>query len=89
MEDHDDICLCFHVPVCKVRKYMERTEPEVASQLSECLGVGTACGWCRPFLEKMHRQWKDGDKIEVHAEKSSYANCREAWKARERRTGEQ
>ncbi|MDP7236891.1 MAG: hypothetical protein QGI34_09185, partial [Candidatus Latescibacteria bacterium] len=46
-----------------------------------CLGVGTACGWCRPFLEKMHRQWKDGDKIEVHAEKSSYANRREAWKA--------
>ena len=82
MEDHDDICLCFHVPVGKVRRFMERTQPQVPSQLSECLGAGTGCGWCRPFLEKMHRQWACGEAVTLAGDPANYATRRQAWKDR-------
>ena len=32
----------------------------VASQLSECGGAGTGCGWCIPFLKQLHRQAVEG-----------------------------
>ena len=27
--------------------------PQRESQLAECHGAGTGCGWCRPFLKKL------------------------------------
>lgn len=59
---------------------MERTEPKVASQLSECLGAGTGCGWCRPFLEKMYRQWECGQEVTVSGDPINYASRRQVWK---------
>ena len=32
----------------------------MASQLSECSGAGTGCGWCIPFLKQLHRQAVEG-----------------------------
>lgn len=53
MQLDDEICLCFHVTRRKVEAYIRRERPRVPSQLSECGGAGTGCGWCRPFLARL------------------------------------
>lgn len=53
MELDDDICLCFHVSLRKVKKFIRLEKPTRPSQISQCFGAGTGCGWCRPFLEKL------------------------------------
>lgn len=40
---------------------MKREDPAVASLISECLGAGTGCQWCVPFLKELHRQHAEGD----------------------------
>lgn len=61
-EDPGDqhICVCFHVPRRKVEAYCRRERPRVASLLSECLGAGSGCGWCVPFLRALHRSICEG-----------------------------
>jgi NAD(P)H-nitrite reductase large subunit len=49
----DELCLCFHVTKRKVLAFLRVEEPERASQMSECFGAGTGCGWCRPYLRKL------------------------------------
>lgn len=56
MKDDDEICLCFHVTQRKVIQYIRIEKPKLASQLSECYGAGTGCGWCRPFLKRLLEQ---------------------------------
>jgi len=51
----DKICYCFHVTRRKLVNFVRRARPKVASQLSECGGAGTGCGWCIPFLKQIHR----------------------------------
>ncbi len=82
MRDEDDVCLCFHVSQRKLIAYLHRTKPRVASQLSGCLDAGTGCGWCRPFLEKLHQQWKDGEPIGLTVGQQSYADGRARHRAR-------
>ena len=53
MDIDEDICLCFHVTLRKVKKFIRLEKPVRASQISQCYGAGTGCGWCRPFLEKL------------------------------------
>jgi bacterioferritin-associated ferredoxin len=53
MQDDDELCLCFHVSRRKVASFIRIERPVRASQVSDCSGAGTGCGWCRPFLEKM------------------------------------
>ena len=53
MELDDELCLCFHVTKRKVINYLRVERPQRESQLSECHGAGTGCGWCRPFLKKL------------------------------------
>ena len=53
MRDDDHLCLCFHVTKRKVINYLRLEKPRAASQLAECYGAGTGCGWCRPFLKKL------------------------------------
>jgi len=53
MQDDDELCLCFHVSRRKVATFIRIERPVRASQISDCAGAGTGCGWCRPFLEKM------------------------------------
>jgi NAD(P)H-nitrite reductase large subunit len=52
----DEVCLCFHVTRRKLVNFLRVHRPRVASQLSECGGAGTGCGWCVPFLKQIHRQ---------------------------------
>lgn len=48
----DEICLCFHVTKRKVLNFIRVERPRRASQMSECFGAGTGCGWCRGLLER-------------------------------------
>lgn len=56
MEPDDEVCLCFHVTLRKLLSFLRVEKPRRASQLSECGGAGTGCGWCRPFLEQLFEQ---------------------------------
>jgi bacterioferritin-associated ferredoxin len=49
----DELCLCFHVSKRKVLNFLRVNKPKRASQMSECFGAGTGCGWCRPYLRKL------------------------------------
>jgi NAD(P)H-nitrite reductase large subunit len=53
MDLDENICLCFHVSLRKVKKFIRLEKPVRASQISQCYGAGTGCGWCRPYLEKL------------------------------------
>ena len=53
MELDDEICLCFHVTLRKVVNHIRIEKPALPSQLSECFGAGTGCGWCRPYLRRL------------------------------------
>lgn len=53
MDPDDDVCLCFHVSRRKLENYLRVNQPRKASQLSQCGGAGTGCGWCIPVLEKL------------------------------------
>ena len=53
MELDDKLCLCFHVTKRKVVNFLKVNRVRRASQLSECYGAGTGCGWCRPFLVRL------------------------------------
>ena len=60
MDLDDDLCLCFHVSKRKVVNFVRQTRPRLPSQLAECFGAGTGCGWCIPFLVKIHQQAAQG-----------------------------
>ena len=53
MQPDDDICYCYHVSMRKLVNFARRVRPEQASRMTECLGAGTGCGWCIPFLTKI------------------------------------
>jgi NAD(P)H-nitrite reductase large subunit len=59
------ICYCFHVSRRKLVNFMRLNRPKVASQLSECGGAGTGCGWCIPFLRQLHEQAVDGGQTDL------------------------
>src|SRR6516164_8553990 len=59
------VCYCFHVTRRKLVNFVRRRRPQVASQLSECHGAGTGCGWCIPFLRQIHQQEQYGSPTEL------------------------
>lgn len=80
MQLDDELCLCFHVSKRKVLNYLRVHSPRVASQLSECGGAGTGCGWCVPFLKKLHRQSLSIDPVDSkEIESTDYAEARAAY----------
>ena len=58
MQPDDELCLCFHVSKRKVVNYLRLKQPRAASQLSECHGAGTGCGWCRKMLVGLFEAWQ-------------------------------
>jgi NAD(P)H-nitrite reductase large subunit len=58
------VCYCFHVTQRKLLSFLRVYRPRVASQMSECGGAGTGCGWCVPFLRQLHRQAMEGGETE-------------------------
>ena len=49
----DKICYCFDVSMRKLVHFSRRTKPQCPSRMTDCLGAGTGCGWCIPFLTKI------------------------------------
>ena len=56
MEPDAKVCLCFRVTRRKLLNFIRLERPRVASQLSQCGGAGTGCGWCIPFLKQIFKQ---------------------------------
>jgi len=77
----DDVCLCFHVPLRKIRAFLEREDPPVASLISDCLGAGTGCQWCVPFLKKLHRLHIEGREVDLPLSPEEYANRRALYRS--------
>ncbi len=50
MQPDDKICYCYGVTMRKLVSFSRRTRPSRPSQMTQCLGAGTGCGWCIPFL---------------------------------------
>ena len=61
MDSDATLCYCFHIPKRKIVNFIKQTRPRRASQISECFGAGTGCGWCVPFIVKLHEEIVAGD----------------------------
>src|ERR1700758_1163650 len=59
------ICYCFHVTRRKLVNFMRHRKLKVPSQLSECGGAGTGCGWCIPFLKQIFHESKEGGESDL------------------------
>ncbi len=53
MRADDELCLCFHVTWRKVINFARINRVRVPSQLAECHGAGTGCGWCRKAMRRI------------------------------------
>ena len=80
MDDDDELCLCFHVTKRKVIQYIRVNKPKLPSQLSECYGAGTGCGWCRPFLKRLIED-ADPEKVDL-PDPDAYAANRSEYRKR-------
>ena len=65
MKPDEKVCYCFHVTRRKLVNYVRLHRPRVASQLSQCGGAGTGCGWCVPFLKRIFEQARAGAAAEL------------------------
>jgi len=68
MKPDDMLCYCFHIRKRKIINFLRIHEPRVASQLSECGGAGTGCGWCIPFLRQCFESTDEGLTAEEYAQ---------------------
>jgi NAD(P)H-nitrite reductase large subunit len=74
------VCYCFHVTRRKLINFVRLRRPRVPSQLSECGGAGSGCGWCIPFLKQIHQQAEGDATTELDAiTPEQYALCRAAY----------
>lgn len=78
MELDDELCLCFHVTKRKVVNFIRIHRPKVASQISQCGGAGTGCGWCRPFLKKLF-QSAVNEEADPLPDREHYSSARQAY----------
>jgi bacterioferritin-associated ferredoxin len=79
MHPDDEVCLCFHVSLRKIRGYLKREDPPVASLISDCLGAGTGCQWCVPFLRRLHAQHAAGEEPDLAVSPEEYASSRKSY----------
>ncbi len=79
MNKNEYVCVCHRVSLGKLRSYIKRENPVVASQLSECLGSGTSCGWCIPFLNKLYECYVAGKIMDLEIDTDVYLEQRKAY----------
>ena len=65
MDLDQKVCYCFHVTRRKLVNFVRLHKPRVPSQLSECGGAGTGCGWCIPLLKQIFQQAARGGETEL------------------------
>ncbi|WP_339735423.1 (2Fe-2S)-binding protein [uncultured Gimesia sp.] len=58
MKPDDKVCYCFHISKRKIINHLRIHRPKRASQLSECGGAGTGCGWCVPYLKQYFSEFE-------------------------------
>jgi len=80
MQPNDHVCLCFGVSLGKIQNYLAREDPKVASLISECLGAGTGCGWCVPYLKDLHTQHQNGTMPTIKGSQEDYKEGRVQFK---------
>ena len=73
MELDDTICYCFHISKRKILNFQRIHSPRRASQLSECGGAGTGCGWCVPFLKRYFEEANNPDAADDSLTPDEYA----------------
>ena len=78
----DELCVCFHVSRAKVIRYVKREKPRYASLISECLSAGTGCGWCVPYLTRIHDDVLAGREPEPAMSRDEYLARRAAYRLR-------
>lgn len=77
MDPDQKVCYCFHIKRRKLVNFVRICEPKVPSQLSECGGAGTGCGWCIPFLKQIfYQETKGGDNDLDQITEEEYARRR-------------
>lgn len=59
MQLEDTICYCFHVTKRKIVNHLRVHQPRRASQLSQCGGAGTGCGWCVSALKRYFAEFEE------------------------------
>ncbi len=74
-----EICLCYHVSFGKIMKHIKFNNIRKATQLSECYGAGTGCGWCIPFLEKIFDQMQKGEEPTPELSEEEYRQRRKEY----------
>ncbi len=87
MELDDKLCYCFHVSKRKVVNHIRVHKPRVASQLSDCGGAGTGCGWCVPFLKKCFEAETNDENVEIMLSAEEYEAQRAAYRLTGHRQG--
>jgi bacterioferritin-associated ferredoxin len=80
MDPDDEVCLCFHVSLRKIRGFLARENPRVASLISECLSAGTGCMWCVPFLKHLHAQHAAGQTPDLKISPERYIDARASYR---------
>ncbi len=76
----DNICYCYQVSLRKLLNFARRRQSLHASEMAECLGAGTGCGWCVPTLEKIVAAVRAGQELELLIAPAQYASDREAYR---------
>ena len=59
--------------------YARIHQPTVPSQLSECGGAGTGCGWCVPFLKKHFDAHRSEAQADIGMSADEYAAERQQY----------
>ncbi|MCA9520856.1 MAG: (2Fe-2S)-binding protein [Myxococcales bacterium] len=76
--DDREICICYHVTFGKVVRYTRQNLIRIkrVSQISQCYGAGTGCGWCVPFLQKIYEDLLAGVEPEMKMSGDEYRQRR-------------
>ena len=84
MDFDDEICLCYHVSLRKLVNFARRERPRHPSQMTECLGAGTGCGWCIPILTRIAKAVSDPDGFRLGMTPEEYAAERAKYREEQR-----
>lgn len=76
MEPDEKLCYCFHVSQRKIVNFIRIHRPRVPSEISECGGAGTGCGWCVPFLKRLFEANRSREAAVIEMQSDEYARQR-------------